>query len=470
MKGKKLEMLGAVLTLAAVAVPSFADTPSQRWESWRQSQLAGPPERALPRLGWAYFGDAGIPADDAGFGTYAQAGFTVVQTRLNAPAMAAAEKQGLKVFLGTWENALGNDQKLHELAARASQDPAVSMLMLKDEAEASFLGSIGQDYDILYRETPPRVLPFQTILPAHASKAGNKERFDPGRSCKDVGSYCDFVRHVIGSAHPAAVAITLYPLLSGGDRPGYYRELEQLRKQTEEAHVGLLGFVLVTPHFDGWSNQRYKRPQLSDVMWQVNSLLANNAKGIAYYNYRIKQTDREQQHGAFDEGMVSASDGRPTDTYGEVQRVNCMLAGIGSTLMGLDVRDTFRPDESHGRVSESTPLGEVSVSGNDLLVSVMSPHNGGGSAWVMIVNTQHGAGAGPVKAHLQTAGGTRAVLASSDDSCHLRRTPLVEHNGVDLDIGPGESRLVEVTRGEHQSSVDGGGGGRGGERPAIYAQ
>jgi hypothetical protein len=447
MKSKKLEALGAALALAAAAAPALADSPSQRWESWRQIQLSGPPDRALPRLAWAYFGDAGIPADDAGFGTYAQAGFTLVQTKLNPGQMSTAEKEGLKLFIGTWENALGNDDKLHQIAAAASQDPNVSVIMLKDEAEAPALGSIGQDYEILYRETPPRVLPFQTILPAHASKPGNHDRFDPTRACRDSGSYCDFVHRVIGAAHPAAVAITLYPLLSGGDRPGYYHELEQLRKQTEEAHIGLLGFVLITPHFDGWSNQRYKRPQLSDVMWQVNSLLANNAKGISYYNYRIKQSDREQQHGAFDEGMVAASDGRPTDTYGEVQRVNCMLAGVGKTLMGLDVRDTFLPDESRGKATAATQAGEVTVTGDDLLVSTMEPHGGGGgSSWVMIVNSRHGAGAGPVRAHLQTAGGTHATLASSDDSCHLRRSPLVEHNGVDIEIGPGESRLVEVSR------------------------
>ncbi len=450
MNGMRLHAIGAAILLAASAASALAaDSPSQRWEAWRQAQLAGPPERALPRLAWAFFGDSGIPADDKGFATYAAAGLTYVQTHPNQAAMSAAESQGLKLFLGTWEGAVGKDDKVHDLAAKASADNSVSLMMLKDEADASLLEPIGHDNDILYRETPSRVLVLQTILPAHASKAGNKERWDPQRPCKDDGSYCDFVHHVIQTAHPAAVGITLYPLLQGGDRAGYYRELGQLRKQTESAKIGLAGFVLVTPHYDGWSKQRYKRPELSDVLWQVNSLLANNAKLIVYYDYRIKPENREEKEGAFAEGMVSASDGQPTDTYGSVQKANCEIAGIGSTLMGLNVRETYWPEDTKGKfVPAATQAGPVNVAGNDLLISTLEPEGGSGSSWVMIVNEHHGAGSSASKAQLQLPAGFNAVQTSADQDCHAKKTPLsVASNGwVGVEVPPGGASLIEIAR------------------------
>lgn len=458
MNGRKPHALGAALALAVATMSAQADSPSQRWQSWRQQQLSGAPDQAIPRLAWSFFGDGGIPADDSGFATYAKAGFTMVQTKLNPQAIETAEKQGLRIFLGTWEGAAGNDQKIQALAQRASSDNGIALLMLKDEADATYLDAIGHDNDTFYRSTPTRVLPIQTILPAHASKPNDKKRFDPTRPCNAPGSYCDFFRHVEQTAHPAAVAVTLYPLLEGGDRPGYQRELEEIRKLTETANIGMFGFVLVTPHHDGWANMRYKRPEQSDVMYQVNSLLANNAKGIFYYDYRIKAQDRDPERGAFGEALVSSADGQPTNTYGYVQRANCEIAAIGATLMGLDVRETFRPDERRDQPAVmQTAAGQVTISGPDLLVSRFEPHGGGGggAGWVMVVNTRHGAGSGAVKAHLQSAAGTSAVLAAPDDACRLRRSPLVEHGGVDIEIPPGEGRLIEIKRGEGHASSEG---------------
>jgi hypothetical protein len=429
---------------------SIDESPATRWNAWRTERLLGPTAKAFPRFAWAYFGYSNINSTLTDFELYAKAGFTDVQSKAEAPLISSATKTGLGLILGTWEQATTNKGKLDQLIELARKESGVKMLLIQDEANRPLFARLGAINNLIFTKTDSRVLPLQTVLPAHASTSRDPTRFDPLLPCVAKFSYCNYIDDVIRQARPSALLVTDYPIWEGGeDRPGYYEELEQLRTHTQAAKIGLFGFILVTPHQDGWANRRFRRPDRSDLHWQAYTLLAYNAKGIAYYNYRPqlpgpKPSALSMKH-QFGDGIVTTKEGTPTSSYPLVRELNCELQAIGPLLMRLETSQIYHKENGIATPPTSTlPSTVASIEGDDVLLSAMDAGRGK-SPHLLLVNTRHGANASTNRITLKLSAGYTATQLSPGSDCDLRRERLSEaKTGIVFEIAAGNGILIEL--------------------------
>jgi hypothetical protein len=422
--------------------------PSARWKLWLEERMKEPASRQFPRFAWASFGYVEKQAKDVDFATYANAGFTEVQSRLKSDFLAAASQEGLNLILGTWEKSIENDEHFSELMSAVKSNPSVRFLLLKDETDLRTVSALGRLNLRVLEETPPTVLPMLTVLPGHASKIQDGSRFNPVTACNLKGSYCDYIKKIIIDAKPSAILSTLYPIYEDGSRrDDYYQQLAEMRDITRAAKIGMFGFILVTPHLDGWSGKNYRRPNRADIYWQAYSLLAYNAKGLAFYHYRTSPTSLGMKPLNYGQGIVSAQDSVPTDVYPIIQELNCELAAIGSTFLRLDAGKTFMPgNQAIQGISPGLPAALTEVRSNDVLLSEMiSVH--GEDRYILFVNTLSGTAAAEKRVKFKLQSDLVAMRISGDRNCNQQSSALETHNDwIDLTLAPGTGVLIRVVK------------------------
>jgi hypothetical protein len=420
--------------------------PSERWKSWLEERIKEPTSRQFPRFAWASFGYVEPKPINSDFATYANAGFTEVQSRLQSDFLDGASQEGLNLILGTWEKSIENDDRFTELMSAAKSNPSVRILLLKDETDLRTVPALGRLHQRVLEETPATVLPLLTVLPGHASKRGNESRFDPAGACNLNGSYCDYIKKIVSDAKPSAILSTLYPIFEDGSyRNDYYQQLAEVRDITRAAKIGMFGFILVTPHLDGWSGKNYRQPNRADIYWQAYSLLAYNAKGLAFYHYRTAPKALGMKPLSYGEGVVSAQSSTPTNVYPVIQELNCELAAIGSTFLRLDAGKTFMPGNlAIQGFSSGLPAVLTEIHSNDVLLSEMTPAHGD-DRYVLFVNALSGVFAAERRVRFKLQSNLVAMRISGDRNCKQQSSVLETRNGwIDLTLLPGSGVLIRL--------------------------
>lgn len=163
------------------------------------------------------------------------------------------------------------------------------------------------------RERDPRRLAYINLFPDYAT-------------AQQLGTptYTGYVRQFLETVRPRLFSFDYYALLRQGERPGYFGNLEVIRRESLRAGVPFAAVVLSTPHGP------YRDPSEADLRWQVYTALAYGARGIVYFTYWTPHDEMWHFHnGILDEH------GRRTAHYDEVRRINAELNGLAPTLARL---------------------------------------------------------------------------------------------------------------------------------------
>lgn len=442
--------LGTISLLALVFCicgPSFAETPAQRWKNWLELE-ASPDGRGFPRFAWAFFGYPKSALGLADFETYANAGFTSVQVRLDKNYVDAARASKLGLILGTWENAIGNSGSFDKIVDYAKSTNGVHFVLLKDEVNLKEARLVGDLNRRLLEQTPSGILPIQSVLPGHASSSRDSSRFDPALFCNQKRSYCDYVESVMLDANASAILPTLYPLFDGNViRSNYYENLAELRDLTRKHGIGLFGFVLVTPHLDAWAKRRYAEPTPATIYWQAYTSIAFNAKGLAFYSFKTKPSELNQPPLFYGDGLVGAGDknSAPTPAYSVVKSLNCEIQGLGGLFLKGDFYESVLT--SNGRVGKGWPFSLVDKSSRGFLVSEMRV-KGQNASYFLIVNNNLDAGEKEDMVALTVDSSSALKKLSASRDCNFRTSKIdVDSRGrVDIGILPGHAVLLQIDK------------------------
>ncbi len=266
---------------------------SERWHRWVASQ------KEFPTVAWGYFQRYKGTVEE--YKVYRDANLSIVIAPVSSERNAA--KVGLETLIGHW----GEDdrylklhyhpEKLVQFVEYGKAHKSVTGYLLSDEAKSKeeFV-KLGDAFKYIY-ENDTRNLPINTLMSYPFSIGGGFEKY--------IETYMRIVK-------PAVLLTTGYVLYKDGvtNENRFYAINEVLREKALEGDIGHMGFVLVTKHGP------YRQASESDLYWQVNSLLAYGAKGIWYYNYRIKPS------GSYSDGLVRDKDDTPTEDYYYVRGIN----------------------------------------------------------------------------------------------------------------------------------------------------
>lgn len=350
---------GAPGSGAAQEASVMRRTASEHWHEWRRTRTQ------LPLAAWSYFHR--YPGTVEEFQTYADAGLNLV-----APAIAQFDRAaaaGLDVALGAFEPLHEEGAMLGDrLAFPTPEEGRVVAYILKDEPLVEDYPALGQAVARIYKDDRRGAIPIIDFRPNWAVPF---ERWG--------FSYETYLQRFLDEVHPSVLLNCHYPIKrDGSTRDSFYANIELFRDQALAYDIGLMGFVLVTPHsFTGNSEIDYRTPSASDLAWMAYSHLAYGAQGLWYYNWRIED-DR------FGDGLVEGASGDPTATHGLVARLNEQIRQIGPELMELKSTGVYHTGASVPEGTRRLHVGMVeglqAWEGDDFLLGEFSVAHGVGHA------------------------------------------------------------------------------------------
>lgn len=141
-----------------------------------------------------------------------------------------------------------------------------------------------------------------------------------------TNSYAEYL-DVAGKTLCQQVSFDYYPVVKDGLREGWYYNLEMIRDLCLKTSKPMWGFVLSVPHYE------YPQPTMGSLRLQVYSNLAYGAQAIQYFTY---WTPVPEKLNDFHNGPIT-QDGRKTNTYWLVKKMNKELAAIAPLFYGAKV-------------------------------------------------------------------------------------------------------------------------------------
>jgi hypothetical protein len=193
-----------------------------------------------------------------------------------------------------------------------TRSPALLGYFLQDEPSAAQFPRLAA-LERGLRERDPKRLAYINLFPNYATP-------------QQLGTpaYSDYVRRFLETVRPRLFSFDYYALLSTGERPSYFANLEVIRRESLRAGVPFAAVVLSTPHGP------YRDPTEADLRWQVYTALAYGARGIVYFTYWTPHDETWQfRNGILDE------QGRRTAHYEEVRHINTELNALAPVLARL---------------------------------------------------------------------------------------------------------------------------------------
>lgn len=317
----------------------------------------------------------GPPATDERCAESAEANFTVAGPPTIPPSVEEnlrfldiCRKHGMKAIISDARILARNpgtpdfEKNLDSVVADYSKHPALYGYYLCDEPGPGLFPLIGGVTQSLLKKDPAHV-PYVNIYPNYVDPAG-------------IGgvSYAEHVEQYMSEVKPALLAYDHYALFDGYERDSYFENLEQIRDAALKHGTPWMSTVLITPHY------AYRDPNEADLRWQVYTNLAYGGRGIGYYTY---WTPAEVELG-YRNGIIDR-EGKPTEHYWMVRRVNGEIKALAPTLLELKSTGVY-----HTGVlpSGTKPLPKGTavkhVLGADVVVGLFD--GPGDSRWVMLVN------------------------------------------------------------------------------------
>lgn len=300
-----------------------------------------------------YWGPHGEQATEERFWkAVAEAGFTSVPLENNSyennlKALSFLKKYGLTCS-GLW------DRRVYELIASLGDSvPDEDIDRVTKEVADSYA-----DYaDVIkgwWMADEPSVGRFRVLGRIRASFA----RTDPGRtvminlfptyaSSEQLGApdYETYLKEFTDTVKPHYLSYDHYHFRKGGDRVGFFTNIEAIRKHALESGLDPMSIILLTCHM-GYSDVTYE--QLS---WEVGVSLAYGMKRISYFTFILEQNLLDD---GWTDGCMSYK-GEVYPHYYDVQKISKWLRPLGDELFGKKSAAVFHVggDPEPGTVSYS---------------------------------------------------------------------------------------------------------------------
>ena len=413
----------------------YDDNSSERWQQWLASR------RSFPLAAWGYFHR--YEASLKEYQTYRDAGLTMVMAPLGSALVA--EQADLDPIIGLWQDD-GSYAELYKNPDRLARYVAFSKSTLKHCAgymladEPRFNGpgikELAPGFSYIYTHDT-QALPMVNMM---------TYAYNMGRG------FSGYIDDIIRANHPPFLVSDPYVLFEEGlsNDDQFYANIEIVRGRSLAAGIGFMGFVLVTGHRRRFPEYSFRSASESDLFWQANTLLAYGAQGLWYYNYRISGE-------GFDEAMVTDLEGKPTDNYYRIQRLNSGILTIGSLLMKLKSVGVFHCPHDDEFLPEFTrPYFDGAVRGitqlqcADLVISELQDSDSEASrVYIMLVNKRHAANSSKRAANLHTPVTLKFSSEFSIEQIHndtgAAETLTPHDRKLSLSLGGGDRALFRLT-------------------------
>jgi hypothetical protein len=284
----------------------------------------------------------------------------------NHALLDACQKHGLKYI--AIDGRTGGDpssadfaSNLDSLVADYGDHPALGGYFLADEPGMGAFARLAAVNQYLLKKDAER-LPYINLLPNYANNSTLGSDYETY-----VDSFCATVK-------PRLLSYDHYALFEGVERPGYFANMETIRRAGLKHNIPF-GFIFqCTPH------GTYRDPSEIDLRWQVNTALAYGCKALFYFTY-FTVTDPAAN---FHHGIIDAQ-GRRTTHYDMARRINAELKAMAPTLLALTstaVYHTGEVPEGAARLPDDAAVRPMSPA--SLVIGFFDHRDG--TRWAMIVN------------------------------------------------------------------------------------
>ena len=235
-------------------------------------------------------------------------------------ACRVANKYGVKI--------IGNCPEMESTPIKVAQT-------LKDEA--GFYGYFIQDEpsmpEIQLRQR--LVDQLQSIDSTHRFYINLLPYSDPLKSLSSAKaqSYPEYIKAAVNTSCQQ-ISFDYYPITTEVLRKTWYQNIEMVRHESLISGKPFWGFVLSVPHrVPQTRNAFYPMPTLASLRLQIYSNLAYGAQAIQYFTY---WTPNPNDKLGFHDAPINF-EGKKTETYGIVQKMNHELHSIAPLFYGAKV-------------------------------------------------------------------------------------------------------------------------------------
>lgn len=226
--------------------------------------------------------------------------------------------------------------RLDAIVKDYSSHPALAGYFITDEPGTNAFIGLAEVVDYL-RQKDPAHPAYINLFPNYASPQQ-----------LGAATYEEYLNRFIRTVHPFVLSYDHYHFLKGGDRPGFFANLDQAREAAEAAGIPFWQIVLAVPHLD------YRPLTEAEKRWEAMHTLAYGGKGLMYFTYWTPSNNPADWGPA-----IIAYDGTVTRQYDEVRRINADVRAIGRYLLNAAFVAVFQngPLSPGGRKREpGTPV------------------------------------------------------------------------------------------------------------------
>jgi len=261
-----------------------------------------------------------------------------------------------------WEKVDANAARARvtEVIGEVRNHPAVFGYYLRDEPKTAYFPGLATVAGIV-KELHPGAWPYMNLFPIYCPP------FALG-----APTYDEYVEQFIEVTKPTILSYDNYSLMAGTElRPGYFANLESMRRAGLKHKLPFWNIVLASAHFN------YREVTQADFRFQAYTSFAYGARGLAYFKYFTPAV------GNYRNGPIDQF-GNETPTWYSMQHVNLQIAKLADTLLKLRSDRVYHFGE--------IPEGCVGPDDQSLVKAVRGPMLVGdfthedGSRYVMIVN------------------------------------------------------------------------------------
>ncbi len=257
---------------------------------------------------------------------------------------------------------------LRDVVSDYSRFPALDGYHIIDEPNASQFESLADVVSIL-RELDPEHESYINLFPNYATPAqlGNTSY------CEHIFEFADTVKpsilsfdhyHFMKSRKPPKnlpdderERMIIESAFSRNERPGFFDNLEEIRKCSISCGIPFMIIVLVTEHGP------YRNLSEAEIRFEVFQSTAYGSSRISYFTYWTPgvDTDEGDDRWHWQNGMI-AKDGTRNPHYFDVQRINRELANIGNAIEGRKNLEVFHiGGEADKLIREFHPFGGITA-------------------------------------------------------------------------------------------------------------
>jgi hypothetical protein len=260
----------------------------------------------------------------------ADAGFTHAMPGLEGGAPTVADNQrtldycqavGIKAFLydnrmphGIGHKGEGKD-RIDAIVADYASHPAFAGYFIGDEPGAGAFPALAQTFAYLAQVDPDHPA-YVNLYPNYCPPHG-----------LGTATYDEYIQRWLNQVKPAILSYDHYHFHNKYDRPGFFANLEVVRREALKSNVPFWQIAQLINHFD------YRMPTEAEKRWEAMQTLAFGGKGFMYFTY--------WQPGKDGGTAIINLDGTRTHQYDEVKRINHDVQAIGKHLLKAKSTSVF---------------------------------------------------------------------------------------------------------------------------------